>query len=264
MQGRIMRKVTVAAGVVVLMIAAVSPLAWAHFQVLIPSADVVTARSEKTVDLNIVFTHPMEQGPIMNMAKPKSFGVLIHGKQHDLAGTLKARTVSGKTSYSSSYKVTAPGDHVFYIEPIPYWEPAEEKMIIHYTKVVVNAYGEQEGWDSMVGFPVEIEPLVRPYGLWTGNLFRGIVKKNGKPVAFAEIEVEYYNEGGKVKIPSDPFVTQVIKADANGVFAYAMPKAGWWAFAALVDGDAKMKNPQGKDVDVELGALMWVKCVDME
>ena len=90
------------------------------------------------------------------------------------------------------------------------------------------------------------------------------MKKNGKAVPFAEIEVEYYNEGGKVKIPSDPFVTQVIKADGNGVFAYAIPKAGWWAFAALVDGDEKMKNPQGQDVDVELGALIWVKCVDME
>ena len=57
-------------------------------------------------------------------------------------------------------------------------------MIIHYTKVVVNAMGAEEGWDTLVGFPVEIEPLVRPYGLWTGNAFRGIVKKHGEPVPF--------------------------------------------------------------------------------
>ena len=263
MQRRIATKWTVAAGAGVLLAVAV-PLVWAHFQVLIPSTDVVTAEGKKAVDLNIVFTHPMEQGPVMNMAKPKCFGVLTGGKKHDLMGTLKAGTVSGKTTYSSSYRVSAPGDHVFYIEPAPYWEPAEKKMIVHYTKVVVNAYGEEQGWDAMVGFPVEIEPLVRPYGLWTGNLFRGIVKKAGKPVPFAEIEVEYYNDRRKVKIPSDPFVTQVIKADSNGVFAYAMPRAGWWAFAALVDGDEKMKNPQGRDADVELGALIWVKCVDME
>ena len=263
MQRRITMKWIVAAGAGVLLAFAV-PLVWAHFQVLIPSTDVVTAEGEKAVDLNIAFTHPMEQGPVMNMGKPKCFGVLTGGKKHDLMGTLKAKTVSRKTTYGSTYKVAAPGDHVFYIEPAAYWEPAEEKMIVHYTKVVVNAYGQEEGWDAMVGFPVEIEPLVRPYGLWTGNLFRGIVKKAGKPVPFTEIEVEYYNEGRKVKIPSDPFVTQVIKADGNGVFAYAMPKAGWWAFAALVDGDEKMKNPQGKDVDVELGALIWVKCVDME
>ena len=238
--------------------------AYAHFQVLKPSTDIVGAKDDRTVDLDIVFTHPMEGGPVMNMASPKRFGVLVRGKTHDLMGTLEGRTISGKTAYSSSYRVAAPGDHVFFVEPAPYWEPAEGKMIVHYTKVVVNAYGDCDGWDAMVGFPVEIEPLVRPYGLWTGNLFRGIVRSGGKPVPFAEIEVEYHNVGGKVRAPSDPFITQVIKADANGVFAYAMPRAGWWAFAALVDGPQKAKNPQGEDVDVELGALMWVKCVDME
>jgi cobalt/nickel transport protein len=54
----------------------------------------------------------------------------------------------------------------------------------------------------------------------------------------------------------------VIKADANGTFAYAMPKAGWWAFAALVDGP-KMRNPKGEMVDSELGGLIWVRCRDM-
>lgn len=238
--------------------------AWAHFQVLVPSADVVSQGDKQTVGLDIVFTHPMEDGPIMNMGQPEQFGVLAGGQKQDLLKSLKPVKVDGKTTYRSVYKVKAPGDHVFYIEPAPYWEPSEQKMIIHYTKVVVNAFGEEEGWDSMVGFPVEIEPLVRPYGLWTGNTFRGIVRKNGQPVPFAEIEVEYMNVGGKVAIPSDPFVTQVIKADANGVFSYAMPKAGWWSFAALIDGDKPVKNPEGKDVDVELGALIWVKCVDMK
>jgi cobalt/nickel transport protein len=198
------------------------------------------------------------------MDAPKQFGVLVGGKKHDLLSTLQPGKTDGKTTYRSSYAVKAPGDHVFYLEPAPYWEPAEEKMIVHYTKVVVNAFGEEEGWDAAVGFPVEIDPLVRPYGLWTGNLFRGVVKKNGKPVPFAEIEVEYYNEGKAVAIPADPFITQVIKADANGTFAYAMPKAGWWSFAALLDGDEKMPNPDGQAVDVELGALIWIRCADMK
>lgn len=137
-------------------------------------------------------------------------------------------------------------------------------MIVHYTKVVVDVMGAEEGWDATVGFPVEIEPLVRPFGLWTGNTFRGIVKKNGKPVPLAEIEVEYYNEDGRVKIPNDALVTQVLKADGQGVFCYTMPRAGWWGFAALVEGDHKMKNPDGKPVNVELGGLIWVKTVDME
>jgi cobalt/nickel transport protein len=236
----------------------------AHFQILIPSTDIVTAEGSRTVNLSIVFTHPMEQGPVMNMGIPVQFGVMVMGERKDLQETLVAKEIDGQTTYSASYKFKAPGDHVFYIEPAPYWEPAEEVMIVHYTKVVVNAMGAEEGWDAMVGFPVEIEPLVRPYGLWTGNEFRGIVKKNGESVPFAEIEVEYYNEGSKVEIPADAFITQVIKADANGVFSYVMPKSGWWGFAVLLEGDEKMKNPEGKEVDVELGALMWIKTTDMK
>jgi cobalt/nickel transport protein len=137
-------------------------------------------------------------------------------------------------------------------------------MIVHYTKVVVNAFGKEEGWDAAVGFPVEIEPLVRPYGLWTGNAFRGVVRKDGKPVPFAEVEVEHWNPGRKIRPPNDAFVTQVVKADANGVFSYTMPRAGWWGFAALVGGDETMVNPEGKQVAVELGGLIWVRCVDMQ
>lgn len=241
-----------------------APVAWAHFQALIPSPDMVIAGGPKTVELEMVFTHPMACGPAMEMGWPKQFGVLVGGKKIDLMDTLEEKHVDGKTAYRASHAIAAPGDYVFFIEPAPYWEPAERKMIVHYTKVVVDAYGDEQGWDAMVGFPIEIEPLARPYGLWTGNLFRGIVKKNGKPVPFAEVEVEYWNADAKIQAPADPFVTQVTKADANGVFSYAMPKAGWWAFAALIDGDEKMKSPEGDDADVELGGVIWVNCKDMK
>jgi len=235
----------------------------AHFQVLLPSTDIVASPDHRTVSLDILFTHPMEQGPVMEMGRPRQFGVLVGAEQHDLLDTLQRRPLDGKTAFTASYTVRGPGDHVFFLEPEPYWEPAERKMIVHYTKVVVDAFGDESGWDAMVGFPVEIEPLVRPYGLWTGNVFRGVVRQDGKPVPGAEIEVEYYNEGGEVGIPSPPFVTQVIKADAHGVFSYAMPRTGWWGFAALVDGDTPMPNPHGEMVDVELGALMWVHATNM-
>ncbi len=260
--GHGMRLALALAGALCLMLSATA--VWAHFQVLVPTTDIVAQGDERTVHLDLIFTHPMDGGPVMEMGEPRQFGVLVDGKKQDLREQLEARKVDGKTTYAASYTVKEPGDYVFFLEPAPYWEPAEGKMIVHYTKVVVDAFGAEEGWDAAVGFPVEIEPLVRPYGLWTGNVFRGVVKKNGKPVPFAEIEVEYYNRGDKVTPPADAFVTQVIKADAQGVFCYSMPRAGWWAFAALIDGDEQMKNPAGELVDVELGALMWVQTVDMK
>lgn len=237
-------------------------VASAHFQELIPSADILAEDGDRTVTVEAVFTHPMERGPTMEMGQPVQFGVLAEGRKIDLRGVLTKKPVDGKSAFQARYQIKAPGDYVFFLEPAPYWEPAEGKYIIHHAKVVVD-FGAGDGWDKLVGLPVEIEPLVRPYGLWTGNLFRGIVRKNGKPVPFAEIEIEWKNDGS-VKAPSDPFVTQVIKADASGQFGYVMPRAGWWGFAALTEGDKPMKGPDGKPAKVEIGGLIWVKAVDMK
>ncbi len=237
--------------------------AFAHFQVLRPSTDVVHAGSTKNVTLDLVFTHPLENGPVMEMATPRRFGVLVGGETKDLMSLLTPVTIQGKQAFTATYAIDAPGAHVFFVEPAPYWEPEEKKSIVHYTKVVVEAYGLREGWDALVGFPVEIEPLTRPYGLWTGNVFQGLVRKDENPVPFATVEVEYLNDKNEVEPPNDALVTQVIKADANGVFTYAMPRAGWWGFAALIDGDERLPGPDGKLADVELGGLIWVKTVDM-
>ena len=239
------------------------PAADAHFQLITPSADIVTEKTGGRVSLDLVFTHPMERGPAMAMQRPVRFGVKVGGEIEDLEPSLQQRTVDGQPAWQAGYVISKPGDYVFFVEPAPYWEPGEEKMIVHYAKVVVDGYGGGADWDAMIGLPVEIRPLVRPYGLWTGNVFRGIVEAGGAPVPFAEIEVEWMNDGS-LQAPADPFVTQVIKADAGGGFAYAMPRAGWWGFAALVDSDARMKSPTGKDVPVERGGLMWVRAIDMK
>ena len=57
--------------------------------------------------------------------------------------------------------------------------------------------------------------------------------------------------------PNEFYVTQVVKADQNGVFAYGVPWAGWWGFAALNTADEKM-DYKGEGKSVELGAVLWV------
>lgn len=235
----------------------------AHFLELIPSDDIVTGHENSTLLFDIRFSHPMENGPVMHLDEPVRFVVQHNGRQTDLKNLLHVSKIDDRNTYTATYKLKEPGDHVFGFEPAPYWEPSEQKMIIHYTKVVVNAFGAEQGWDEPLRFPVEIDPLARPFGLWTGNNFRGVVKKNGRPVPFATVEVEYLNNDNQVYIPSDPFVTQVVTTDINGVFTYTMPRSGWWGFAALLEGDELMVSPDGNRVEVELGALIWVKCVDM-
>jgi cobalt/nickel transport protein len=244
----------------VLCLAGATSPAFAHFQEIIPSADVLPEGGAVTVDL--VFTHPVERAPVMEMKKPVRVGVLQGGETSDLLAGLAEKPVSGRSAWSLTHELTTPGAAIFYVEPQPYWEPAEGKFIVHFAKVVVDSYASGEGWDALVGLPVEIRPLTRPTGLWTGNVFTGIVLKGGAPVPFAEIEVEFINDGS-VTPPNDAFVTQVIKADANGTFTYAMPRQGWWGFAALLAGDRPMVSPDGKQVPVEEGALIWVRTTDM-
>jgi len=244
----------------------------AHFGTITPSDDIVTQDDDKTLNTEVKFIHPME-GHYMEMARPEKFGVMHDGKKTDLLGSL--REAKGKspdqeksfTFWKTDYKIRRPGDYTFYVEPKPYWEPAEDCFIIHYTKVCVNAFGLEEGWDHHVGLETEIIPFTRPYGLWTGNLFTGQVLLKGEPVPFAEVEIEYLNESADNKRvvvpPSDPYVTQVVKADANGVFSYAMPRAGWWGFAALNEADWKIKHG-GQEKGVEIGAVFWVHTRDMK
>jgi cobalt/nickel transport protein len=232
----------------------------AHFLQIIPSADVLPEGG--AVDVALTFTHPMEGGPVMAMERPARFGMVRGGATHDLSAALRPVTVEGAAAWTARVDLPDPGAAVLFVEPAPYWEPAEGKFIVHHAKVVVDPWASGEGWDAPAGLPVEIEPLTRPTGLWTGALFRGIVRAGGRPVPFAEIEVEFVNDG-RVTPPNDAFITQVIKADAQGAFAYAMPLAGWWGFAALTEGPETMTAPDGAQAPVELGALVWVRATDM-
>ena len=204
----------------------------------------------------------------MDMQAPEQFGVQIAGIKHDLTSELEVTRLRGKlnpanvSSFKAQHKIKRAGDYTFFLTPAPYWEAEEQAMIIHYTKVIVNAYGLENGWETPVGLPVEIMPLSRPYGLWTNNLFSGQVLNNGQPEANALVEIEYRGQGN-VKIPATPFITQVVRADVNGVFHYAMPKAGWWGFAALVDNGKTLVAPDGTNAQVEEGGLVWVHTQDM-
>jgi cobalt/nickel transport protein len=142
--------------------------------------------------------------------------------------------------------------------PVPYWEPAEDAFIQHFTKTYVAAYGDDEGWDAVLGLRTEIAPLTKPFGLWAGNVFQGIVQLEGTPVAYAKVEVEFYNEGQTAAAPSELMITQTIKADENGVFTYAAPAPGWWGFAALNTAPETMAF-EGEEKAVELGAVIWVR-----
>lgn len=255
-----MKKTTIIA-LFVLVLGCYAIPASAHFGMIIPSDSMVMQNDDRTLQLAFSFSHPFE-GVGMNLDKPKVCGVVVNGTFQTLLNAITPTQIMNGEAWQLTYTIKRPGLYVFTMEPQPYWEPAEDAFIIHYTKTVVTAFGDDEGWDQPVGLKTEIVPLSKPYGLYAGNVFQGIVMLNQKPVPYAEVEVEYYNQNQTVKAPTEYMITQTIKADADGVFTYGAPRSGWWGFAALNGADFKIKHA-GQDKDVELGAVIWVKFHEM-
>lgn len=231
--------------------------AMAHFGMVIPSDQMVMPGENTDIDIALMFWHPFE-GIGMDLDKPVRFQVVVNGQPQNLLETLKPASNGNHKVWKTAYKIHRPGVYMFFMEPQPYWEPTEDCFIVHFTKAVVTAFGDDDGWDREIGLKTEIVPLVKPYGLYAGNLFQGIVKLDGRPVPYAQVEVEHYNSSGQYLAPTEYMITQAVKADQNGVFSYAAPKAGWWGFSALNEADFKLKH-NGEEKDVEIGAVIWVK-----
>ena len=179
--------------------------AQAHFGMILPSTEIATQNRGGTIILTVMSAHPFKRN-WMDMARPARFGVKVRGsKEENLLPLLKPMKIHGHTAWKATYRLKCPGDYVFFDQPQPYFEPAEEKFLMHYTKVIINGYGIEKGWDTRIG----------------------------------------------------------LKADQNGVFAYAMPAAGWRGFAALNE-DSKKMTYKGKAYPVELGAVLGVRTRNME
>ncbi|MDY0094019.1 MAG: DUF4198 domain-containing protein [Candidatus Vecturithrix sp.] len=259
--------------------------AFAHFQMIYTPKAALGEEDASKIPLTLVFTHPFEAGHTMNMGMgadgkiqpPAMFAVVNKGEKTDLFDTLKPITFKSLTNegqgYETEYRLKGMGDFIFCLDPGPYYEESEDIYIQQVTKVIVNKGGAPTDWDAEVGLPVEIMPLDKPYALWTGNVFRGVVmRKEGDkmvPVPFVEIEVEYMNhdidgnsfvEAAKVEAPNDALVTMGIKANANGEFSFGIPKAGWWGFCALGAGGELQHD--GKELSLD--AVIWIQAVDMK
>lgn len=230
----------------------------AHFGIVIPSASTVPQKENQPLEAIIAFAHPFT-GQGLEMARPKNvFLAGPNGKRVDLTASLEPFRFMEKNAWKTAFKPERPGSWQIAVVPEPYFEASEDCFIIHYAKTVLGAYGSETGWNHPLGLPMEIAPLIRPYANYAGNLFAGIVLRDGKPLPNAPIEVEFLNIGNKYKAPNEYFETQQLQADENGYFAFSVPWPGWWGFAALSESAEKMEK-DGAPKDVELGAILWLE-----
>lgn len=255
--------------------------AFAHFMVVYTPE--IALDEGKDLDMRILFTHPAEAGHMMDMGGIEEFYLLKQrgdaaAKKVDLKQYLKEITWKNPHATAPAFSALIPkkeirsmGDYVFVMKPGYYFEKEEGLYMQQITKLILNVGGVPGNWADPVGLPCEIVPLIKPYGLWTGNVFKAQVLSAGKPVAGAEVEVEYMSHmpdlttntmpaKGSVDYPHDSFVTQTIFTDADGYITFGIPKAGWWGFAAL--GVGPEKEYKGKELGQD--AVIWVKAADMK
>ncbi len=241
----------------------------AHFQ-LVYTPDVNLDRAGP-VPLKLIFWHPMENGHVMDMGRPEAFHVVHRGERIDLADSLSPMTFAGRNNTAAAFDASVPvrrnGDYVLTLTPAPYYEGGEDIYIQQITKAVLNKGGMPTEWSEPVGLPTEIVPLNKPYGALAGSTFSGLVLSDGKPVAGAEIEIEYMsaepdmtaNRPAKATAGPIPGGALVAITDANGVFTFGVPRAGFWGFAAL--GVGPVTEHDGKELSQD--AVLWIRAHDL-
>lgn len=249
-----------------LLLLAIPSTAPAAFGLILPADDIVSQGESSLLGLQIRLFDPLNQR-FLEVPRPQRFGVQRIDEPTDLVAGLKAVQAPKTTAWQAEFAIKRPGDHTFNAELAPRWAAEEEQFIVHHAKLCVNALGLEEGWDEPVGLEAEIVPLSRPYGVWTGNLFSGQVLLNGDPAPYVVIEIAWLGTSPDAPplamAPAAPYLVQKVHADANGVFHYAMPRAGWWGFAATLEADWTIRH-DGDEKPVTIVTSYWVLARDMK
>ncbi|MBZ4021758.1 nickel transporter [Rhodobacter sp. TJ_12] len=242
----------------------------AHFQLVYSPQ--TTLHRPGDVPLLLAFWHPFENGHAMDMGQPLEFFSVFKGEKIDLMGTLAPATFKGANNEAAAFTATLPvkrnGDYIVALTPAPYYEGSEDIYIQQITKAYFNKNGIPSGWNAPLGLPTEIVPLNKPTNILAGSTFTGQLLSEGKPVAGAEIEIEYLAAAPDMatlaasapSVGPMPGGAVVAITDANGLFTFGIPKAGQWGFAALGTGPATEYD--GKELSQD--AVIWITAHDVE
>lgn len=251
--------------------------ALAHFQMLY-TPNFALNKGQK-IQLRHVFTHPFADKYTLDMGKQhdtktfkevEEFYVLNRKKKKDLKNTLEAIRFKGNANSGHAYKARRMGDHIFILKTAPFYEQNQDIYIQQIVKTIINVAGVATNCFDDLKLDAEIVALSKPYAIWEGSSFTGIVKTNGKTVPYAQVDIAYLNRDvniknnsmGKDKIiaPQSSFITLSIRTNKDGEFTFTIPKAGFWAFSA--QNLNKNKTYKGKKLKVD--ALLWVEAKKMQ
>ena len=154
---------------------------------------------------------------------------------------------------------SGPGDYIIVVKHKAHWKIQEELYRQKVAKFCLNYGRFITDWPKrLLKNAPEIIPLVPPYSVYAGSLFRAeTVNDEGKLIPHARIQVEYLNyklgdmalDTTTIGFIKEDIVNTIILTDSNGGFSFVPPKEGVWTFT-LLDGDNN-KLVQGKRLEYD-------------
>ena len=252
----------------------------AHTMVLIPQTD---KNGQGTV--KALFLHPAIGSNLMGIRlgvddSEKLKGLeaifLVHEKQEKNLNSIVIPdyyTVRGEKREAYTIPINKksgffkPGDYIIIVKHKTHWKKHEGLYRRKVAKLCLNFFGVTSDWPNRVlkNMP-EIIPLVQPYSVHAGSLFRAeAVNEEGTRIPHAKINIEYLNyRAGDTELDTitagfieEELADSIVFTNSSGSFSFIPPRKGLWTFT-LVDGD-NHQVIQGKELEYDSSLSILVK-----
>jgi cobalt/nickel transport protein len=257
------RTYRIAAGAAAAVLAIVAGV-FAHFNVLLPQDYArYETRKGQAIPFRMLWGHGYEH--IWFDATPPRLLTAIapDGSTTDLRGDLEPITVraaDGRMARAFAFTFTPErrGDYVLRLDAAPVWDEEEKHWLQDYAKTVLHVQAKG-GWERVVGQPLEVVALTRPYALHVGQVVKVRVLSNGKPLAGCDVEFEKFQPKIPVEssLPPEPMITFETRTDELGYAVVGMYGTGWFALTAVHPTDKTMDKDGHKGPIVER-ATLWI------
>lgn len=239
--------------------------ALAHYPLIETDEAVVSA--ERPVSFLVSSGHPFMNDRV-DAPQVTRIGVYPPGRRFRKLSkaTTAAVTSRGTKAYRVTHTPNLSGDWIYSFHCGETIEKPQRR-VTDYVKMILHVRhetGAQVGWRRVVGDPMEIVPLTRPYLIPVGSTFRGKVVFNTKlgprdfktrPYEDGYVEAESFTPDRRPGHSYLPANRLGVISDRNGVFSVTLPTAGWWMISVATDGGP---GEQGATAIAQRRAALWV------
>ncbi len=168
-----------------------------------------------------------------------------------------------RIGYKINFIPRKKGDYVLCIQGNYYLNP-QYKVVQQFAKAYFHVEIEK-GWHNTCGFPLEIVPYTRPYGIEEGGILWGKVLYYGKALENGTVKAELLSPNfiPWQRLPRDaegevnyPILRKEVKLSQDGDFVINFEKPGWWViYTAMPRG---LKTYGNQKYPFFLRSLLWI------